>query len=73
MAQLDRESAERHKIEALLRELLDARRNRPSLPRVRRIRITTPSQTQAQRLHRRTMVAGGPLAKPSQARASCMI
>ena len=30
MAQLDRESTERHKIEALLRELLDARRNRKS-------------------------------------------
>ena len=30
MAQLDRESAERHKIEAMLRELLDARRNRKS-------------------------------------------
>jgi transposase len=30
IAQLDRESAERHKIEAMLRELLDARRNRKS-------------------------------------------
>lgn len=30
VAQLDRESAERHKIEAMLRELLDARRNRKS-------------------------------------------
>jgi hypothetical protein len=30
IAQLDRESAERGKIEALLRELLDARRNRQS-------------------------------------------
>jgi transposase len=30
MAQLDRESSERHKIEALLRELLDAKRNRKS-------------------------------------------
>ena len=30
MAQLDRESSERNKIEALLRELLDARRNRKS-------------------------------------------
>jgi len=30
MAQLDHESAERHKIEAMLRELLDARRNRKS-------------------------------------------
>lgn len=30
MAQLDRESAERHKIEAMVRELLDARRNRKS-------------------------------------------
>src|SRR5438105_2488312 len=30
MAQLDRESAERHKIEAMLRELRDARRNRKS-------------------------------------------
>ena len=30
MAQLDRESAERRKIEAMLRELLDARRNRKS-------------------------------------------
>ena len=30
IAQLDRESAERHKIETLLRELLDARRNRKS-------------------------------------------
>jgi len=29
-AQLDRESAERHKIEAILRELLEARRNRKS-------------------------------------------
>jgi transposase len=30
MAQLDRETTERHKIESLLRELLDARRNRKS-------------------------------------------
>lgn len=30
IAQLDRESTERHKIEAMLRELLDARRNRKS-------------------------------------------
>jgi len=30
MAQLDRESAERNKIEALLRELLDSKRNRKS-------------------------------------------
>ena len=30
MAQLDHESAERRKIEAMLRELLDARRNRKS-------------------------------------------
>jgi len=30
MAQLDRESTERHKVEAMLRELLDARRNRKS-------------------------------------------
>jgi hypothetical protein len=30
MAQLDRESAERHKFEAMLRELPDARRNRKS-------------------------------------------
>lgn len=30
MAQLDRESTERHKIETLLRELLDAKRNRKS-------------------------------------------
>ena len=30
MAQLDRESAERNKIEAMLRELLDAKRNRKS-------------------------------------------
>lgn len=30
MAQLDREFTERHKIESLLRELLDARRNRKS-------------------------------------------
>src|SRR2546429_3897770 len=30
IAQLDREHTERHKIEALLRELLDARRNRKS-------------------------------------------
>ena len=30
LAQLDRESTERNKIEALLRELLDARRNRKS-------------------------------------------
>src|SRR5689334_7717678 len=30
MAQLDREFTERHKIEALLRELLDAKRNRKS-------------------------------------------
>jgi transposase len=30
VAQLNRESAERHKIEAMLRELLDARRNRKS-------------------------------------------
>ena len=30
MAQLDRESSERNKIEALLRELLDAKRNRKS-------------------------------------------
>jgi hypothetical protein len=30
MAQLDRESHERNKIESLLRELLDARRNRKS-------------------------------------------
>src|ERR1039457_4082086 len=30
MAQLDRESNERHKVEAMLRELLDARRNRKS-------------------------------------------
>ena len=30
MTQLDRESTERHKIEAMLRELLDARRNRKS-------------------------------------------
>ena len=30
MAQLDRESSERSKIEALLRELLDAKRNRKS-------------------------------------------
>jgi transposase len=30
IAQLDRESAERHKFEAMLRELLDARRNRKS-------------------------------------------
>jgi hypothetical protein len=30
IAQLDRESAERHKIEGMLRELLDARRNRRS-------------------------------------------
>ena len=31
MAQLDRESAERHKFEAMLRELPDARRNRKSI------------------------------------------
>ena len=30
MAQLDREHTERHKIESLLRELLDAKRNRKS-------------------------------------------
>ena len=30
MAQLDRESTERNKIETLLRELLDAKRNRKS-------------------------------------------
>ena len=30
MTQLDREFTERHKIETLLRELLDARRNRKS-------------------------------------------
>ena len=30
IAQLDRESTERHKVEAMLRELLDARRNRKS-------------------------------------------
>ena len=29
-AQLDRESAERHKVETILRELLEARRNRKS-------------------------------------------
>jgi hypothetical protein len=29
-AQLDRESAERHKVETILRELMDARRNRKS-------------------------------------------
>ena len=98
MAQLDHESAERHKIEAMLRELLDARRNRKSeqlsvdqlalfaaawehgkqprsrsLPRIRRIRITIPSQTQAQRLRRRTMVAGSRWPSISNASASCMI
>jgi hypothetical protein len=98
LAQLDRESAERHKIEAMLRELLDARRNRKSeqlsvdqlalfaaawearqateesnLPRVRRIRITIPSQTQTQRLRRRTMLAGSHWPSISSASASCMI
>ena len=46
---------------------------RQSPPRVRTIRITIPSQTQAQRLRRRTTVAGSRWPSISSANASCRI